>query len=100
MEKLVISKIDNDEYTLVNLKNKKEYTFYLKFYTLEDKIKVGTMVAFHKELLDPDYEEYSVEYYFGPLDEKYGRVINKKEDIDVIAVKVDDKVITLKRFFG
>ena len=100
MEKLVISKIENGEYTLVNLQSKKEYTFYLKFFSLESEVKVGTMLLLHEELLDPNYEEYSDEYYFGPIDEKYGRQVKGPEDIDVIAVKLEDKIITLKRFFG
>lgn len=99
MKKLIVKNINDRNYTLINLENKKEYNFTLTFYGI-DKIKEGTIFYFHKELLDPEYSEYSTEYYFGPIDEVYGREIKCKNDIDLICVEINNEKTFLKRFFG
>ena len=99
MEKLKIKNIENNNYLLVN-KNGEEFKFNLTFYDLEDKLSVGDYIYFHKELLNPNYKEYSNTYFFGSLEEQYGREIKTKEDIDLIKLKIKDKTIYLKRFFG
>ena len=99
MEKLKIFNIENNLYKLID-KNKNEYEFNLTFYDLEDKLNVGDYIYLNKELLNPSYKEYSTTYFFGPLDEQYGREIQTKDDIDLMKVKIKDKTIYLKRFFG
>lgn len=99
MEKLKILKIENNLYKLID-KNKKEYDFNLTFYDLTEKLQVGDYIYLNKELLNPNYKEYSTTYFFGPLEEQYGREIKTKEDIDLMKVKIKDKTIYLKRFFG
>jgi len=99
MEKLKIDKIENNFYHLVD-KNNKEYELNLTFYDLEEEPMVGDYIYFNKELLNPNYIEYSTTYFFGPLEEQYGREIQTKNDIDLIKVKIKDKTIYLKRFFG
>lgn len=99
MEKLKIEKIENERYLLIN-KNGKKFEFNLTFYDLEDKLNIGDFIYFNKELLNPEYKEYSDTYFFGPLDEVYGREIKTKDDIDLIKIKTNSRTIYLKRFFG
>lgn len=98
MENLIIKQIDGNKFTLLNKKNNKVYNFKLTFFDV--KVNVGDVIAIHKELLDPNYEEYSKIYRFGPLDEPYGRNVEGPEHLDFIAIKTQDKIIPLKRFFG
>ena len=100
MQNLKVKKIENDQYTLLNIKSKKEYCFKFKFFGLEQNIEVGDVFAINDELLDPNYIEYSNQYYFGPLNEVYGRQIADKQDVDFIAIKTKNNIIKLKRFFG
>lgn len=100
MEVFDIIKKEGRFYTLFHRSSGKTFRLAIKFFDYDQYIQEGAAIAMHKELIDPNYEEYSTEYYFGALHEKYGRVINSKEDIDVIMIKVGDKKIYLKRFFG
>jgi len=99
MEKLKIMKIENNTYTLLN-KDGEKFEFNLTFYDLEENLVQGDFIYFNKHLLNPNYKEYNKTYFFGPLDEVYGREIKSKEDIDLIKIKLGDKTIFLKRFFG
>ena len=99
MEKLVIKEVENKKYILINEKGK-EYVLNLTFYDLEGELKVGDSISMHKELLDKKYYEYSKEYFFGPVNQKYGRKIIDADDVNVIAVQTQGKTIILKRFFG
>ena len=99
MEKLRIEKIENNNYVLVN-KSGEKFEFNLTFYDLEENLSKGDFLYFNKELLNPEYKEYSKTYFFGPLDEVSGREIKSKDDIDLIKIKLGDKTIYLKRFFG
>ena len=98
MENFIIKQIDGNKFTLLNKKNNKVYELKLTFFDVE--VKIGDVIAIHKELLDPSYDEFSNEYRFGPLDEPYGRKVEGPEHMDFIAVKTQDKIIPLKRFFG
>ena len=100
MENLKVVKIERDKYTLKNIKTKAEYNFSITFFGLKQDVAVGDVIAIHKELLDPTYVEYSTQYYFGPLNEVYGRKVTSKDDIDFIAIKTKNDIIKLKRFFG
>ena len=99
MEKLKILNIENNLYKLID-KNKKEYEFNLTFYDLTEELQAGNYIYLNKELLNPNYIEYSNTYFFGSLEEQYGREIQTKDDIDLMKVKIKDKTIYLKRFFG
>lgn len=100
MENFEIVKIENRYYTLKNIKTGKTYRLAIKFFDYDQQIKVGTIIGLHSELLDPNYQEYSTEYYFGPIDEPYGRKVDGKDDINVIGIKIGNEKIYLKRFFG
>ncbi|MGI5842365.1 MAG: hypothetical protein ACOX6H_03655 [Christensenellales bacterium] len=101
MPKLQIVDIyTNNDYILVDFENQKKYKLNLRFYGLETAPKIGDTLGFHDELLDPNYDEFSTHYQFGPLDEVYGRKIESSKDIDCIMLLKNDKKTFLKRFFG
>lgn len=100
MEKLIISKIEGSLYTFKNKATKKEHKFKIKFFDVAEEILEGSPIVIHENLLDPNYEEYSNELYFGPLDAIYGRSDENLKPEDIIAISIDNKIIKLKRFFG
>ena len=97
--RLKITKIENRKFTLLG-SDKKEYSFYLTFYDIPVQPKVGDVLDFDERLLDPNYEEYSPEYYFGDLASIYGRAIGTEHDADFIEVHIKRKKYYLKRFYG
>ena len=99
MKKLLVVEKNNRNYILED-GEKKQYNLRMTFFDLEKEISVGDHISMHKELLDRNYKEYSNEYYFGALDEVYGREIKSKEDIDFVVLECDNKKIYLKRFYG
>jgi len=100
MEKLEVIKKQENYYTLLNTRNGKEYSFYITFFDIDEEPDLGDVIAIHKEQLDPNYEEYSKELYFGGLDKPYGRAVKDKDHLDFIAINVKGKKTGLKRFFG
>ena len=100
MRELQVYGIDKNNYLLIDKESKKEYHFDLYFFDLKDKVTVGDSIVFNEKLLDNNYLEYSEEYYFGSIDDIYGREINSLQDIDLIAIKKGDRKIFLKRFYG
>ena len=100
MEKFVVSKIEKDLYTFKSEESGKEYKSYFTFYDLKRKLKEGDILAMHPDLFNPDYKEFSMHYFFGPVDEKYGRNKDALQGPEVIGIKVDKQIIYLKRFFG
>lgn len=98
MKKLMVYKVDGNNYTLID-ENENQYQLCLKFFDLEKQPNVGSVILMHESLLDPNYIEYDTLYYFGALDKPYGRNV-KKGDVDFISIKTDDIVTNLKRFFG
>ena len=99
MKRLLIVEKYDDNFVLEDEK-KNQYNLRMTFYDLEKELCVGDYISIHKELLDKNYEEYSNEYLFGPLEEIYGREIKSKEDIDFVVLECDNKKIYLKRFYG
>ena len=100
MIQLQITKINKWQYVLKNVETNKEYVHTFEFHGLKKKLKAGDRIIMHKELLDPKYVGYSVDYTFGPVDDIYGRKVTSVNDIDAIGIKQGDVVTTLKRFYG
>lgn len=100
MEKLLIKKIDENFFTLQNILTEKVYQLELTFFDFEEKLSEGDIIFMHKELLDPNYVEFAKHYYFGALNQPYGREITSSDNIDCIGLIIKDKKIALKRFFG
>ena len=100
MEKLKIIQINNSEYSLKNVKGGSIYKLSMTFFDLKKELVVGDIICMHKELLDPSYVEWDTSYYFGPINEVYGRKVKGADDIDVIAIQTKQETIVLKRFFG
>lgn len=98
MVKLLVCKIENNNYTLLDEEGT-QYQFVLNFFDLQKKPNIGTVILMHQELLNPEYEEYNTTYSFGPLDQPYGRSVTP-ESVDFIAIKTDNVITNLKRFFG
>lgn len=99
MIKLQVVNVNEREYTLKD-ENGKQYKHFLTFFDVDGGVVVGDTLNIHEELLNPKYEEYSKEYYFGPLNEVYGRAVKSAADLDVIAIEKASKTIVLKRFYG
>ena len=100
MVELLVTYKENKTYTLQNIQTKQRYVLRLTFFDMNKEICQGDILEFHKELLDPNYSEYSDEYYFGALDKPYGRKIENYQHKDVICVNIKGEKIFLKRFFG
>lgn len=95
--KLQVQDIDNDKYVLVD-DNSNQYIFNLYFYET-DKNDIKN-IYMSKELLNPNYYEYSDIYNFGPLGRVYGRKLSKKTIQDVIILEKDKDKIILQRYYG
>lgn len=95
-----IVKIEKWNYILKDIKLNKIYTKGLEFHDLPQPVKVGDKIAMHKQLLDSTYAGYSNLYAFGNLKNPAGRDVYSTDDMDVIAVKQDDKITYLKRLYG
>ena len=87
-------------YTLLFRRAGTLHKLYIKFFDYDQYIQVGATIAMHEELVDPNHSGYKTEYYFGAMDEKYGRNITNKDDLDVIIIRVGNEKIYLKRFYG
>ena len=95
---LKIEKIENSRYTLVNDEGV-VLDIKLKFYGLTQNPNKGDYIYINDALLDPKYKEYSKSYYFGPLDEPYGRKVTEN-DIDFLTLDINGNKVNLKRFYG
>lgn len=100
MKKLVINDINQDTYSLIDVKDNKSYSLSLTFYDIDNVPTKGDIIRIADELLDTSYEEYSNSYQFGALDKPYGRNIKSSVDIDCIMLQQGNKKTYLKRFFG
>ena len=63
-------------------------------------IKPKALIRIHENLLNRNYDGYSLEYNFGSINSPYGRVINLKEDEDLLIVKQDEIITKFKRVYG
>lgn len=99
MKKLVIVKQDNYEYFFRD-ENANEYILNIEFLDIEQKPKTGDYIYIHDELLNPQYEGYSLNYTFGRIESKYGKQKIEVDDIDLIKIVVSNKGIMLKRLYG
>jgi hypothetical protein len=99
MKELEIIDINNFDYTLKD-ENDKEYIFNLEFLDIDESLNVGDKIEFSKDLINPNFDGYSLSYTFGNMDNKYGRLNAKLGDYDVIVLEKDGKEILLKRLYG
>ena len=97
MKELIVLSLNKSNYTLGqdNIK-------LTEITILHDKLKLkeGTKIYMHEELLDNNYVEYSPHYYFGDINAVYGRNVQSANDIDVIMIVLKNEKIFLKRFYG
>ena len=100
MQEFEIISIEGNKYTLKNLQTGDIVCLKLKFFDLETPLQLGDKIFMHSELINADYEEYSLVYFFGAINQKYGRKITSKNDRDLMFVVTDNHTILLKRFFG
>lgn len=100
MVKLIVRKIEDTKYTLEREITNELYEFNLTFFDLKKDVEVGDVIGMNEELLNPNFEEYSKSYYFGPIDQAYGREVKNPDDIELIAIEQGAITTVLKRFFG
>ena len=100
MELLKVSDKKDRIYTLESVNSYKKYKFLLNFYDLAEDVKVGNLIEMSEDLLNPNYEGYSKEYFFDSLNSKYGREIKTEQDVDLIKLITDKSLIMLKRVYG
>lgn len=98
MRELKIVNIKENTYLLVDIHTKENFCHELTFF--ECNVEVGDIIIMHDNLLNKNYREYSEEYYFGPIDEIYGREIKGINDTDLVTIKKENRKIYLKRFYG
>lgn len=98
MKELEIIQKKNSLYILKD--NERKYLFTLEFHDIPKEPEVKDKIWINQKLLNPINEEYSTFYAFGNLDNICGRENLKKDDIDIIKVKIDQKEIYLKRLYG
>ena len=96
----IVQNIDGFTYTLKNENSGEIQKINITFLKFDKKVKKGDFIFMHSQLFDQSYYEYSPHYYFGPINESYGREIKSPEDIDYMAVKIDNQKYDLKRFYG
>ena len=98
----IVYKKENDTYYLRNVKNE-TFKVELNFIGVDVKLDVKDFILLNSKLLDKNFVEYSEVYYFGGLDEPYGRKITEM-DIDknpeLLAIYKNNKYVYLKRFYG
>ena len=100
MVKLQVVKINERKITLLRESTNEIFEFEMQFFDLKTPVQLGNVVCVHKELLDPNFEEYSQAYYFGDINAPYGRKFNGVDDLEAIIVQQGDETTVLKRFFG
>ena len=81
-------------------KTKKLYFISFKIINLSFKLKIGDLIKFNNKLLNSEWEGYSDEYYFGPIDSIFGKQIFSENDFDLLEIKRNGKIIKLKRLYG
>lgn len=99
MIKLKIIAKDADIYKLQD-DEKQEYCMNIEFFDMEELPEIGNYLYINKEYLNPKYEGYSGFYIFGDLASEFGKSNIKMNDIDIIKIEKEHKLIYLKRLYG
>lgn len=99
MKKLEIIEINNYEYHLKD-DNNKTYIINIEFQDIDIKPNINDYIYISEELLDKHYKEYSNFYTFGSLNSSYGRQTEEDNDVDIIAISINDKKTYMKRLYG
>ena len=81
-------------------KTKKLYFISFRIIELSFKLKIGDLIKFNNKLLNSEWEGYSDEYCFGSIDSIFGKGNFSENDIDLLQIKRNDKIIELKRLYG
>ena len=92
--------VDKSVYKYNLTDDRNNYTIEMEFYDIEKKPDIGDYICINEELLNPQYDGYSVSYTFGNLENKYGKESVSVDDIDVIKYIQNEKEIYLKRLYG
>lgn len=100
LENYIIENIENNQYALKKLSDNNIYFLNATILKFDKVLKRGDMIAIHNQLFDVNYDEYSNHYYFGPINEMFGREIKSPEDVDYVSVNIDGVKYDLKRFYG
>ncbi len=95
MEKLMIVKKDNYEYTLKDTDNK-EYQFNMEFYNVEKDPEVGDYLFMSEKIL----QENNAVLSFDTFESEYGRKIENALDDDIVVLMINEEKIYLKRVYG
>lgn len=95
MIRLIIKEIKEYDYFLEG-SHKKQYKLNIEFYDLPNKPKVGDSIFLSESLL----QDLTIPLCIGPIDQKYGKVIQSSDDPDIIVLIMDKKEHILKRYYG
>lgn len=99
MKKLEIIEINDYEYHLKD-DNNKIYIINIEFQDIDIKPNINDYIYISEKLLDKNYKEYSKSYTFGNIDSIYGRKIEEDNDVDIIAISINNKKTYMKRLYG
>ena len=92
MIELVIDKIDGYNYYLND--GDKEYMINIEFYDIDKMPRVNDKIYMNRELLNEKMLN------IGALNGVYGREIKDKNDKDIVVLKIDEKMIYFKKYYG
>ncbi len=95
MQKLMIIKKDNYDYTLQG-KDNKEYHFNIEFYNIERNPNVGDYLFMSEKILQENNSVLS----FDGLESEYGRKLKNANDDDILILVINEEKIYLKRVYG
>ncbi len=91
MEKLMIAKKENYEYTLKDTDNG-EYQLNMEFYNVEKDPEVGDILFMSEKLL----QENNAVLSFDTFESEYGRKIENALDDDIVVLMINEEKIYLK----
>lgn len=94
MKKLIIKKIEDYNYTLID--DQQEYFLNLEFYDLKISPKENDYLYINEHLL----KEKNIPLCFGPINSHYGKEISSSEDEDILIIVINQEKIYLKRYYG
>ena len=77
----------------------KEYKLIFDFYGVE-KPNIGDEILIHETLLDKTSKNYTQPYFFEVIEDFDVKLLEKTEYSSYIALRIKNKIYTLKRVYG
>lgn len=95
----VLKKNENDEYLLKERKTGKKFSLVFVFYDSAQP-EMGDVIVLHESLLDRKSNNFCQPYYFGGLENSFGRESEILGDDELLYLHCKDKQMIFKRLYG